>query len=146
MLRILTLAAFLLSNVPAIAQVDPAPPISDRSLEETRTLTDAFFNALKRGEVDKAYTDLFAGTLVAQRTIEIQNLAGQTRVGLQTYGAVESWNLVRSDCISATYCRLIFQVDTAQIPVFFTFVIHRRNESWKALSVFFTDVSTPLFD
>ena len=82
------LAAVVLSlpGASALAQADPAPPMTARALDETRPLVDGFFQTLQGGDAAKAYNDLFADTLMAAKAMEVQNLVAQTNFIFQTYG------------------------------------------------------------
>lgn len=72
------------------------------AISEARPLVDGFFRTLQGGDAAKAYTDLFAGTLMASKAMETQNLIAQTNFLFQTYGPITGWSLAKSDCISPT--------------------------------------------
>lgn len=147
MLKMFAVAVALMSAAfPAFAQDDITPPMSPEAIAESQPLVDRFFNALKAGEVSRAYTDLFAGTLVEGKVMEVQNLISQSSFILNTYGPIRGWALGRSDCFSPTLCRTIFQIDTDNGPIFVFMTLYRRSSGWMPVNIYFTDVSTNLFD
>lgn len=147
MLKMFAVTVALMSAAfPAFAQDDVTPPMSPEAIAESRPLVDRFFNALKAGDVSQAYTDLFAGTLVSGKVLEVQNLISQSNFILTTYGPIKGWTLGRSDCFSPTLCRAIYQIDTDNGPIFVFLTLYRRSSGWMPVNIYFTDVSTNLFD
>lgn len=150
MKRTLTTAAAALAMAcaftPALAQQDPTPSMSAASVEETRPLTDALFRTLQAGDPAKAYRDLFAGTLMESKAPEMNTLVSQTQLLLDAYGTMVGWNLIRSDCLSPTYCRTLYQVDLKNGAMFVALTLHRRSGRWMPTTIYLTDVAGPLFD
>ena len=142
------LAAVVLSlpGASALAQADPAPPMTARALDETRPLVDGFFQTLQGGDAAKAYNDLFADTLMAAKAMEVQNLVAQTNFIFQTYGPITAWSLARSDCFTPGICRNIYVVDTDNGPVFVMLTLYRRSSGWMPTTIFVTDLSQNFFD
>jgi len=143
---LLLAAAGALLAGPAFAQQDPTPPMSASSLEETRPRTDAFFQTLRANDPTKAYRDLFAGTMMETKAAEMGTLITQTQTLLDAYGTLTGWTVMRSDCLTPTLCRVGYQVDMKNGPMFVFLVLHRRAGTWLPHWVFITDVSQPLFD
>lgn len=114
---ILAAAALSLPAASAQAQVDTAPPMSEAYQAESRPMVDGFFNTLQSGDATKAYSDLFAGTLMVSKVMEIQNLVAQTNFIFQTYG-----------------------------PVFVVFTLYRRTTGWIPTTIFVTDISQNFFE
>lgn len=143
---VLAAAALCLPAAPAFAQVDASPSMTAESQAESRPLVDGFFRTLQSGETAKAYSDLFAGTLMVSKTMEIQNLVAQTNFIFQTYGPIKTWTLARSDCFTPAMCRNIYLVDTDNGPVFVMFTLYRRSTGWIPTTIFVTDVSQNFFE
>ncbi|QQQ17815.1 hypothetical protein JIP62_10795 [Brevundimonas vitis] len=147
MFRLIAVVVALISLAsPALAQDDPTPPMSAQAIAETRPLTDRFFTALQAGEVSRAYTDLFAGTLAEGKTLELQTLISQSTFILQTYGPITGWTLARTDCITPTFCRVIFQINTENGPIMVLMSLYRRSSGWVTTNILITDIATDLFD
>ena len=143
---ILAAAALSLPAASAQAQVDTSPPMSEAYQAESRPMVDGFFNTLQSGDATKAYNDLFAGTLMVSKVMEIQNLVAQTNFIFQTYGPIKSWSLARSDCFTPAMCRNIYVVDTDNGPVFVVFTLYRRSTGWIPTTIFVTDISQNFFE
>lgn len=142
------LAALALSMpaASALAQSDATPPMTTEAQAEARPLIDAFFETLQAGDTAKAYNDLFAGTLVAGKVMEVQNLVAQTNFIFQTYGPAKSRSLMRSDCLAPGMCRNVYLVDTDAGPVFVIITLYRRSTGWMPTTIFVTDVAQTFFD
>ena len=138
--------AIALMAAPAYAHDDVTPPMSADAIAGVRPLVDTFFTTLKSGDASKAYTDLFADTLVSGKVLELQNLVAQSNFLFQTYGEIQAWTLARSDCFSPNFCRAIYQVDTHNGPIFLILTLYRRDTGWMATTVLVSDISTNLFD
>ncbi|GAA0644325.1 hypothetical protein [Brevundimonas lenta] len=130
----------------AAAQQDSTPPMSPQAVAEMTPLADAFFRSLQSGDSSKAFRELFAGTLMEGKQDELQTLITQTNVYLDAYGTLTSWSMIRSDCLSPTYCRAIFQVENKNGPMFYTLTVHRRAGVWMTSSIFLTDRGQAFFD
>jgi hypothetical protein len=139
-------AASLLASA-AFAHDDPTPPMSPASLEQTRPRTDAFFQTLRAGDPAKAYRDLFAGTLLeTTKASEVSTLVAQTQTLLDAYGTLTGWTVMRSDCLTPTVCRIGYQVDMKNGPMFVFLLVHRRAGDWYPHWIYLTDVAQPLFE
>lgn len=142
--------AALLSMVLALAVAAPAvaierelPPMTDAQAAGIERVTTPFFSSLKDKAYAKAYTDLFAGTLFASKTVEVQQLVSQTTFILETYGAIERWEVFESECASPDLCRVKIAAYTANGPVFVWLSLYRWNEAWKPNYILIGD--TPQF-
>lgn len=143
---ILAAAALSMAADRALAQADPSPPMTADALAESRPLVDGFFRTLQEGDTAKAYNELFAGTLMASKAMDVQNLIAQTNFVFQTYGPVRTWTLARSDCFTPGLCRNIYLVDTDNGPVFVMVTLYKRSTGWIPTTIFVTDVSQNFFD
>ncbi|MDO9608996.1 MAG: hypothetical protein Q7J26_10765 [Brevundimonas sp.] len=143
---ILAAAALATAASPAIAWNDDVRPMSNEAVAESRPMVDGFFQTLKAGDSAKAYADLFDGTLMATKTMEIQNLVAQTNFIFQTYGSITHWSLVKSDCISPNLCQTTYQVDTNNGPVIMLLTLYRRPSGWMPTTIYITDVTQALFN
>ena len=145
-LLILAVATGLMA-APALARDDSTPPMPAESLEQTRPRTDAFFQTLRAGDPAKAYRDLFAGTLLeTTKAAEVNTLITQTQTLLDVYGTLVGWTVMRSDCLSPTLCRIGYQVDMKNGPMFVFLLMHRRAGEWYPHWIYVTDVAQPLFE
>ncbi|WP_426023953.1 hypothetical protein [Brevundimonas sp. PWP3-1b1] len=105
---------------------DATTPISAAGEAEVARLTEPFFRSLKAADATKAYADLFKGTLLESKTVEVAQLATQTNFVLQTYGAVSSWELASSECMTDYICKLVYVVRLDKGPVAFWIYAYRQ--------------------
>lgn len=143
---VLASVALSLPAASALAQVDPTPPMTAEAQTESRPLVDGFFTTLQAGDATRAYNDLFAGTLMVSKVMEIQNLVAQTNFIFQTYGPIRTWSLARSDCFTPAMCRNIYLVETDNGPVFVMLTLYRRSTGWIPTTIFVTDISQNFFE
>lgn len=144
---LILVAATSLMAGPAFAHEDPTPPMAPASLEQTRPRTDAFFQTLRAGDPAKAYRELFAGTLMeTTKAAEMGTLVTQTQTLLDAYGTLTGWTVMRSDCLSPTLCRVGYQVDMKNGPMFVFLLMHRRAGDWYPHWIYVTDVAQTLFE
>ncbi len=145
-LLILAAATSLIAGQ-VLAHEDATPPMSAAALEQTRPRTDAFFQTLRAGDPTKAYRDLFAGTLLeTTKAAEVNTLITQTQTLLDAYGTLVDWTVLRSDCLSPTLCRIGYQVDMKNGPMFVFLLMHRRAGEWYPHWIYVTDIAQPLFE
>ena len=143
---ILAAATSLMAGAVA-AHDDATPPMPAAALEQTRPRTDAFFQTLRAGDPAKAYRDLFAGTLLeTTKAAEVSTLVTQTQTLLDVYGTMTGWSVMRSDCLTPTVCRIGYQVDMKNGPMFVFILMHRRAGDWYPHWIYLTDVAQPLFE
>ena len=146
MIKSIVAAAFILGvATPALAH-DDISPMSPEAIAESKPLVDGFFRTLQAGDTAKAYGDLFANTMMASKALEVQNLVAQTNFIFQTYGAIRSWTLAKTDCITPTLCRAVYQVDTNNGPVIILLTLYRRETGWMPTTIFVTDQTQTLFN
>jgi|GEM_PF-1722863 len=129
----------------AAAQNAPEyPPISTQGAEEANRLLQPFFLSLQAGNAPQAYADLFRGTLLETKVLEVSQLAAQTTVVLQTYGALNDWELVRSECPTTYVCKLVYfmRMDKGA-TAFWAYLYRRPDGSWQPSTVLMGD--TPQF-
>ncbi len=146
MLKASAAAALLSVILPDLASAQTPsslPPITASGAREVEALMAPFFDTLE-DDVAKAYTGLFAGTLLETKTVEISQLTAQTNVVLQTYGPITERELARSECATASICKLIYVLNTDKGPIGFWAYVHRRSTGdWKPIYVLMGD--TPQF-
>lgn len=142
-LTVILAAALTVAAVPASAVDRELPAMTQAQAAGIERVTAPFFAALKDKAYAKAYTDLFAGTLFATKTVEVQQLVSQTTFIFETYGTIERWEVFDSECAAADLCRVKIAAFTANGPVFFWLSLYRWNDAWKPNYILLGD--TPQF-
>jgi hypothetical protein len=132
--------------IPAAAHERAYPPITEAQTAGIAQVTAPFFAALQEGAYAKAFTDLFAGTLLEGRTVEVQQIINQATFVFETYGTLERWEIFDSECATAELCRLKIVGFTAKGPVFVWLDMWRGNDGWKPQYIVLGDTSKFVFD
>ena len=148
-LTIIAAALSLVAASPTLASNPEAerPPISAEGRAEVGRLTEAFFRSVQAGDATKAYADLFRGTLLESKTVEVAQLATQTNFILQTYGAATSWELASSECMTDYICKLVYVVRMEKGPVAFWLYAYRQpTGAWQPTYVLMGDSPQFFFD
>ena len=95
----------------------------------------------------KAYNDLFKGTLLESKVQEVAQLASQTTFVTQTYGAISGWEVIRSECPTLDYCRLVYIVRAKEGPFgFWTYVYRQPSGVWEPNYVLMGTTPQFIFD
>lgn len=134
--RVIVTASLILCSslaVPATAQSNKElPAISAEGQAGVDLLMNRFFTTLQSGDAAKAYSDLFKGTLLEGKPLEVAQLVSQTALVTQTYGTILNWEVMHSECVTADYCRVSYFVRTQQAPIAFNSYLYRQpNGEWK---------------
>lgn len=148
-LAVIAAALSLVAASPTLAANadDKHPPIDAAGRAEVARLTDPFFTSVQAGDAAKAYADLFEGTLLASKTVEVAQLATQTNFILQTYGAVSGWELASSECMTPYICKLVYVVRMDKGPVAFWLYAYRQPTGmWQPTYVLMGDSPQFFFD
>lgn len=122
-------AMTLLSASDATAQErSPLPPISAQAQAEADRLMEPFFTTLQSGDATKAYTVIFRGTLLEQKTTDIAQLASQTAFIITTYGKISDWRVIKSECVTPDFCQLRYLIRAEQGPIGFWAYLYRQPD------------------
>ena len=81
--------------------------------------------------------------MLASKTVEVQQLISQTTFIMETYGAIERWEVFGSECATADICRVKIVTYAANGPVYFWLTLYQRNGTWKPTYILMGD--TPQF-
>ena len=131
MLKTVILVAALIAPAPAVAQaLGSATPAE---------MADGFFRALQNDQVDKAYKNIWDGTLMDKKRADVENLVSQNALALKTYGGVLGWELVSETVIAPSLVDRVYLVKTATLPLFYKIQFYRPASRWQVTNLFFTD-------
>lgn len=121
----------------ASGPIRPADPID---------ALDAFFSALKSGQVDAAYDALVAGTIIADRREDVAGLKAKTKQALDSYGPVGGYEPVETveigTCLRRHTCISLNQ----DLPLRWKFYFYRNAAGWRLVDLRVDDGLAELFD
>lgn len=152
MLKAALISAFLilsagLATTASAQNNEHSTPMSAQDQAHVDRLMNPFFTTLKSGNVNKAYTDLFKGTLVESKTIEVGQLAAQSDFMLQTSGSIADWQIIRTDCVSPNICLVIYEIRAAEAPLALRLYAYKKpSGEWTPNSVYMSMDPTHLYN
>ncbi len=117
---------------------DRAPPMSAAAVAEAERAISPFLTGIQAGDAQAAYTRFFAGTLLAERTVELNGLAGQHTVLNQAIGRLQNWSLRDASCVTPRACRMRYVLHHERGPVgLWIFVYRTEAGAWLPVSLNF---------
>ena len=119
---------------PAIKHPDPAAAI------------EAFFLALKAGQVDAAYEGLVKGTIIAERKENVNELKESTKKALDHYGPVSGFEVVDTLKVGESLLRQTCVSLNQDLPLRWRFYFYRSEGGWKIVDMRVDDGLVELFE
>lgn len=105
-----------------------------------RQRAEQFLATLSRGEIDKAYDQLFAGSEVASaQPTRIDALKRQTTANLPIYGKAIGYDLVLEKSFGTSVVRLLYVLKMEKHPVVWEFFFYRPKDKWFIANVGLND-------
>lgn len=130
---------------PAIEVKLPEPPEPPKPDPQTVALADGFFTDLQRGQVGKAYRDIWAGTaMMARKPAEVDAVIAQTASALQLYGRIDRWEPMGFEPVSPSFSKLTYLVAADIGPLFFRLQFYKKPTGWSVYRVDFADQQAQL--
>lgn len=106
----------------------------------------AFFLALKAGQVDPAYDALVRGTVISERSDDVKQLKARTSQAIESYGPIAGFekigtlaagnSLIRHTCISLN----------EDLPLRWRFYFYKGPSGWKLVDLRVDDGLVELFE
>jgi len=112
------LTAFLTISV---AVAEDAPP---------RARADQFFGGLIRGDTDKAYAELFAGSLAMEDPARLEQAKQQIAANLSKYGKPLGYDLIMEKAFGTSVVRLVYILKMEKHPIIWEFFFYRPRDNW----------------
>jgi hypothetical protein len=132
----------------AVAQ-PAAPPISTpvpRAPADPSEVVDAFFLALKAGQIDAAYDGLVKGSIIADRPEDVAALKKRTQEALDNYGPVSGYEMVDEKVVGTTLMRRTCISLNADLPLRWRFYFYKFEDAWKLVDLRVDDGLVELFE
>lgn len=139
MFKAMIFAAVVSTSPFDITPASPAAVVSASDEATIDRLADTFFGKLKGGRYQEAYADAFSSPLMRKRSMEVEQVAGQTEAAFKVYGAPQDWEVMAEQNVSQTFVRRYYIVRTENLPVFFTIEYYSFGGKWSILNIAFQD-------
>lgn len=132
-------------------QTEIATPVASPTPAAINTGTpdeaiQAFFLALKAGQVDPAYDALVRGTVISERNDDVKQLKARTSQAIESYGPIAGFekigtlaagnSLIRHTCISLN----------EDLPLRWRFYFYKGPSGWKLVDLRVDDGLVELFE
>ena len=109
-------------------------------------VVEAFFFALRSGQVDAAYDELVKGTIISDRKEDVIGLKTRTKQALDSYGPVSGFEPVEmieiGTCLRRHTCISLNQ----DLPLRWKFYFYRNASGWRLVDLRVDDGLAELFD
>lgn len=106
-----------------------------------------FFEALKGGKINSAFSDLLKDSPIAKKTKELSDIKEQTSKSFEHYGKLDGAELVSFDPVTESYCRIKYLGLNSNFPTRWTFTFYKSPTlGWIVTNLKFDDLAEFLFD
>lgn len=102
-------------------------------------MVESFLSDLGRGEMDKAFEQLFGGSLLASQPTQMQVLKSQIQSAMAVFGKTLGAELYSEKHYGESVVRLIYIQRLEKHPLIWKFWVYRGPTGWRANAVVFND-------
>jgi hypothetical protein len=113
---------------------------------ELKVPIDKFFNTLKTGDSTKAYTELLAGTRLAERKENLQIFIEKTDQAQGIYGKLISFEIYDNYNVGSSLMVLTYITNHPMQPLRWRLVYYKPEKAWMLIDVRVDDVLEDLVD
>jgi len=125
-----------------VATPTPVPVRSGKPIEAIQ----AFFLALKTGEVDAAYEALVRDTVISERRENVKELKARTRQALDSYGPVAGFEVIGTLPAGESLIRFTCISLNNDLPLRWRFYFYKGPGGWKLVDLRVDDGLVELFE
>jgi hypothetical protein len=136
MIRAFLLSLAMFFTVPVLAHAE----VSAADQKAIDAKVDTFFTGLNAGKTEEAMTKIFVPRM-ADKKLELQNLAGQTDMAVKYAGTPVKWTVMDQNELADMLVYRKYLVYSDDMPFKFTFVFFKTSKGWFAQSVNFSDIN-----
>ena len=130
----------------ATPSTTPTAPAEPGKHPEPAAAINAFFLALKAGQVDAAYDGLVKNTIIAERTENVNELKESTKKAIDHYGPVSGFEVVDTLQVGASLMRQTCISLNQDLPLRWRFYFYRSEGVWKIVDMRVDDGLVELFE
>lgn len=137
------------SQTIAVASSTPSPTPGTAPVEKPKdpaAVIDAFFLALKAGQVDAAYEGLVKNTIIAERKENVKALKESTNKALDSYGPVSGYEVIDTLQVGTCLVRQTCISLNQDLPLRWRFYFYRSEGAWKIVDMRVDDGLVELFE
>jgi len=107
---------------------------------------DKFLAGILKGEIDKSYDALFAGTVIEPKKQAIQMIKEQTRTIFNLYGKKIASEFIKQQNYGDSVLRLVYIIKCESLPVIYEFYFYKATSDWKLINMNVSDQLNLLAD
>jgi len=102
--------------------------------------TERFLKTVMKGDIDKAYDNMFAGTALAEfQPAQIQFLKNQTKSGLLLYGEILGYEVIHNEQLSPSLTRVVYLLKQEKNATVWFFYYYKATDKWSPVQISFND-------
>jgi len=124
---------------PSAATPTPKPQSVDK-------IVDSFFVLLGRGQVNQAYDQLTAGTTIAGKATDVDELKSKTMEAIKMFGAVQGYELVNTKNVGTHLMCSTYVSLGKNLPLRWKFYFYKSGEAWHLIDIRVDDRLVDMFD
>jgi hypothetical protein len=128
------------------ASPTPTPAPWTRTGDKPADIMEAFFSALKAGQVDAAYDVLVKGTIIADRAEDVAALKSRTKTALDNYGPIAGYEVVDEKVVGSSLLRRTVVSLNSDLPLRWRFYFYKSVGAWKLVDLRVDDALVELFE
>jgi len=117
-----------------------------REVADPSEAMDAFFLALKAGQVDAAYDALVMSSIIADRREDVAGLKKRTQEALDNYGPVSGYETVDEKIVGTSLLRRTCISLNSDLPLRWRFYFYKSEGAWKLVDLRVDDGLVELFE
>lgn len=129
-----------------LAAATPTPTPASRRVDTPPQAMEAFFLALKAGQVDAAYEGLVRGTIIADRKEDVTALKERTKQALDNYGPISGFETVDEKTVGASLQRFTCISLNTDLPLRWRFYFYKSDAGWRLVDLRVDDALVELFE
>lgn len=126
------------------AKPQPTPTVGVNAAPQE--LISAFFEALKKNQIDAAYDTLVKNTIIAERREDVEGLKKRTMEALDAYGPVLGFETVDEVRVGNSLERRTCISLSSDLPLRWRFYFYKAADVWKLVDLRVDDGLVELFE
>lgn len=129
-----------------LSNATPTPPPAPRRTDTPTQAMEAFFLALKSGQIPAAYDGLVHGTIIADRKEDVAALKEKTMQAIDNYGPISGFEVVDEKTVGQSLQRFTCISLNTDLPLRWRFYFYKSDAGWRLVDLRVDDALVELFE
>lgn len=115
------------------------PLVLQAGSHTTKQMAETFFTTMQKGEINQAYTQLLAGSVILRDQPQaLSILANQTQSEFNLNGKMLGYELIDDDDYGQSLVRLLYLVKQENIPSIWELHFYKPKDTWFLTGITFS--------